>query len=87
MEETYQYLLTRVVPAVIYAAAVTYIPQKVCRKMNKYIDLVVLPKLGLYRHIPKAVVYGPIKLGGLNYPQFKTIQTTKSIIYLLNQMR
>ena len=83
----YQYLLTRVVPAVCYAAAVTDIPQKVCRKMNTYIDLVMLPKIGLNRHTPKAVVYGPMKLGGVNYTQFKTLQTAKSITYLLKKMR
>ena len=86
-EEAYQYLLTRVVPEVCYSAAVTDIPQKVCRKMNTYIDLVMLPKIGLNRHTPKAVVYGPMKLGGLNYPQFKTIQTEKSITYMLKQIR
>ena len=86
MEETYQYLLTRVIPAVSYAAAVTNIPQKVCKIMKTYIDSVVLPKIGLNRHTPKAVVYGPMKLVGLNYPQFKTIQTAKSITYLLKQM-
>ena len=86
-EEAYQYLLTRVVPAVCYALAVTDIPQKVCRKMNTYIDLVMLPKIGLNRHTPKAVVYGPMNLGGLNYPQFKTLQTAKLITYLLKQMR
>ena len=79
MEETYQYLLTRVVLAVSYAAAVTDIPQKVCRKMNTYIPSVVLPKIGLNSHTPKVVVYGPMNLGGLNYLQFKTIQTAKSI--------
>ena len=45
-EETYQYLLTKVVPEVSYAVAVTNIPQKVCKKMNTYIDSVVLPKIG-----------------------------------------
>ena len=86
-EEAYQYLLTRVVPAVCYAAAVTDIPQKVCRKIKTYIDSVMLTKIGLNRHTPKAVMYGPMKLGGLNYPQFKTLQTAKSITYLLKQMR
>ena len=64
-------MLRRVVPAVSYAGAVTDIPQKVCRKMNTYIDSAVLLKIGLNRHTPKAVVYGPMKLGGINYPQFK----------------
>ena len=55
--------------------------------MNTYIDSVVLPKIGLNMHTPKALVYCPMKLVGLNYPQFKTIQTVKSITYLLKQMR
>ena len=68
MDETYQYLLTRIVPSVCYASALTDIPNKTCRKMNLLIDTVILPKLGLNRHIPKAVIYGPISQGGLNYP-------------------
>ena len=55
--------------------------------MNICIDSVMLPKIGLNRRTPKAVMYGPMKLGGLNYPQFKTLQTAKSITYLLKQMR
>ena len=55
--------------------------------MHTYIDSATLPKLGLNRHTPKAVVYGPIKYGGLNYPHFKTIQTTKSIMYLIKQLQ
>ena len=82
----YQYLLTRIIPAVCYASALTNIPPKVCKRMNTCIDLVVLPKLGLNRHTTKAVVYGPMMHGGLNYPQFKTIQTTKSIMYLIKQI-
>ena len=70
-----------------YASALTNLPPKVCRRMNTYIDSAALPKLGLNRHTPKAVVYGPMKYGGLNYPNFKTIQITKSIMYLIKQMR
>ena len=55
--------------------------------MNTLIDTVVLPKLGLKRHMPKAVLYGPLSRGGLNYPQFKTIKTTRSITYMIKQLR
>ena len=55
--------------------------------MNSYIDSAVLPKLGLNRHFPKAVLYGPLKMGGLNYPQFKTVQATRSIMFMLKQLR
>ena len=35
----------------------------------------------------KAVIYGPVSQGGLNYPQFKTIPTIRSIIYMIKQLR
>ena len=73
----YQYLLTRIIPAVCYDSALTNLPTKVCRQMNTYIDSATLPKLVLNRHTPKAVVDGPMTYGGLNYTHFKTIQTTK----------
>ena len=37
--------------------------------------------------MPKAVIYGPLSQGGLNYPQFKTIQTTQSITCMIKQLR
>ena len=77
VEEMYLYLLTRIVPAICYASAITNIPDKICQQMNTYIDSAVVPKLGLNRHFPKAVLYGPLEMGGLNYPQFKTIQATR----------
>ena len=60
VEETYQYLLTRIIHVVCYASALTNIPPKLCKRMNTCIESVVLPKLGLNRHTPKAVVYGPM---------------------------
>ena len=70
-----------------HASALTNLPLKVCRRMNTYINSVTKPKLGINRHTPKAVVYGPMKYGGLNYPQFKMIQMKKSIMYLIKQLR
>ena len=66
IEEMYQYLLTRIIPAVCYASALTKIPPKMCKKMNTCIDSVVMPKLGLNSHTQKAILYGPMMYGGLN---------------------
>ena len=55
--------------------------------MNTYIDSAVVPKLGLNRHFTKAVLYGPLEMGGLNYTQFKKIQATRLIMYMLKQLR
>ena len=54
--------------------------------MNTLTDTAVMPKLGLNRHMTKAVLYGPLSRGGLNYPQFKTIQETRSITYTIKQL-
>ena len=37
--------------------------------------------------MPKDMLYGPLSRGGLNYPQFKTIQTIISITYMIKQLR
>ena len=80
-------MLTRIVPSVCYASTLTNIRDKTFKKMNTLIDTAVMPKIGLNRHMTKAVLYGPLSLGGLNYPQFKTIQTTRSITYMIKQLR
>ena len=38
VEEMYQYLLTRIIPAVCYASALKNIPPKVCKRMNTCIE-------------------------------------------------
>ena len=82
-DETYQYLLMRLIPEVCYAIALTVLPSTVCKKMNTLIDTVVIPWLGLNIHTPKAILYGPLEMVGFNYPQFETIQTSNSITYMI----
>ena len=82
-DKAYQYLLTRIVPSVCYASALTNIPDKTCKKMNTLIDTAVMPKLGLNCHMPKAVLYGPLSCRGLSCSHFKSIQTTQSMTNMI----
>ena len=86
-EEAYLMLLTRVIPKVTYPMAFTQFTQQECKRLNTVIDTAMLPKIGLNQHMPKAVVYGPLHLGGINYPKFETIQVVASITYLVKQLR
>ena len=72
-DETYNYLLTRIIQAVCYASALTRIPTKVFSKIDTLIDTLVMPWIGLNRHTPKAILNGTLEMGGLKYPQFEAI--------------
>jgi hypothetical protein len=41
----------------------------------------------LNRHFPSAVLYGPLKYGGMEFPNAHTLQTTVQVKYLLKQLR
>ena len=51
------------------------------------IEKVTLPKMGINRHTPKAVVYGQHKLGGMVFSTIETIQDQKEIIHWLRHLR
>ena len=59
----------------------------VIEDQKSIVKYLVVPKLGLNRHFPNAVLYRPLKMGGLNFPQFKTVQATRSIMYMMKQLR
>ena len=55
--------------------------------MNTVINQVMLNKLNVHRNMLKAVIYSPLKWGGLNYPSFQVIQDQKGLLWLLQRLR
>ena len=45
-----------------------------------------MPRIVLNKNTPKAILYGPLEMGGLNYPQFEAIQTSRSKVYMIKQL-
>ena len=69
-----------------YPMAFTRFTPKECHMLNTFIDTAILPKIGLDQNTPKALLYGPLHLGGINYPTFETIQIVASITYLIKKI-
>jgi hypothetical protein len=86
-DEAYMIMRPRVMPSVGYSAAVTRFTPKQCQKINSAINQVLLPKVKINRKTPLAVIYAPLKLGGLNWPSFEVKQDTDSILTLIKHMR
>jgi hypothetical protein len=86
-EEANMIMRPRVMPSVGYSAAVTRFTPVQCQKLNSTINQVLLPKMKINRKMPLAVIYAPLKLGGLNWPSFEIKQDTDSIMTMIKHMR
>jgi hypothetical protein len=85
--EAHMIMRPRVMPSVGYSAAVTRFTPQQCQKINSAINQVLLPKIKINRKTPLAVIYAPLKLGGLNWPSFEVKQDTDSILTMIKHMR
>ena len=56
-------------------------------RISIVLENVVLPKLGINRQMPRAVVYNPLDLGGIGYPSIHTIQDQKGTGHLVKHLK
>ena len=63
--ETWLAFVTRVLPKVTYPFMLTRFTKKQLHRISVILDNVVLPKMGVNRKMARAVVYGPLDLGGI----------------------
>ena len=87
LEEAHLMIYTRILPKVTYSMPITMFTTSQCKRLNTPIDQVMLPKLHINRHMPKAVIYSTLKHGGINFPKMEVIQLKKGIMFLLRQLR
>ena len=66
---------------------VTSFTKDQCKQLNTIMDEVMLNKYQLNRKMPKAVIYSPYSMGGMNYPSFLILQDQMKIMNLLKQLR
>jgi hypothetical protein len=87
---------TVALPTLHYALAATTIPPKSLDKLQQKLAYGIIPKMGINRRFPRAVVYAPKYFGGLGFPNLSTeqpiahvksiighfrLQTTLSVVY------
>ena len=85
--ETWLAFVTRVLPKVTYPFMLTRFTKKQLYRILVILDNVVLPKMGVNRKMARAVVYGPLDLGGIGYPSMSTIQDVKGISHFIKHLQ
>ena len=85
--ETRQLLRQRLLPKLSYILHTTSFTSKQCARIDSVLRTYILPRLRINRHFPAAVLYGPIKYGGLAFPHVHTLQTEVQLRYILKQLR
>ena len=59
-----------------YPLAVTYFSPKQCDRLQRSVIHTLLPKIGLNRNMPRAVIFGPLALGGREIMDLRLEQIT-----------
>ena len=60
--------------AIRYPLNMTQFSFNQCEELNKVINNSILPKSGLNRKTPRALVYAPLSVGGCNFEHMWTVQ-------------
>ena len=84
--ETFLIYNTRYKPKLHYSISITLFTQKQCNQIQSNIMSVLLPKMGLNRHTPRAVVFAPRELGGMGLIDFHSQQTSKHIEMMMKHI-
>ena len=85
--ETRLLLRQRIVPKFSYVLHTTSFSRAMCRKFDALLRRAIVPKLRLNRHYPGAILYGPAKYGGMEFPNIYTLQLQTQLQYLIKQLR
>ena len=76
-----------VCPKLEYPLGVTQFSPDQCAKIASKLLSVQLPRLGFNRHLPRAVVFGPISMGGLGLHDLYVEQGVRQISNLVGHLR
>ena len=73
-------------PSLQYSLPSTSFSIEECKEIIKPIKNLVLPKLGLSKKFPHAILYSPLKYGGRNFPNIYLEQGILNIDTLLSHV-
>ena len=77
-------ITTSLYPSITFGMEATTLSKEQCQEVFKPIKEGVIPKAGYCRNIPKVVLHGPEKYGGIGIKDLYTIQGTEHVKALLN---
>jgi hypothetical protein len=74
-------------PAITYCLPITTFSALECKKIQSPFYSVLLPKLGINRHMPRALLHGPSQLAGLGLLNLEAEQLAMHVTGLITQLR
>jgi hypothetical protein len=74
-------------PAITYCLPITTFNSAECKNIQSPFFMVLLPKLGLNRHMPRALLQGPRNVAGLELVDLEAEQTAQHVTGLISQLR
>jgi hypothetical protein len=86
-QEARQAVIHRLVPKLHYLLHLSSFTQKQTDKINTIVRGTFLPPMRFNRHLPSAVLYGPMSMGGMGFPKVYTMQDQAPIPYILKELR
>ena len=85
--EARQTITQQLVPKLSYPLHLTSFTQKQSHAINSTIREAFLPIMWFNRHLPGAVLYGPMSMGGMEFPETYTLQNQTQIPFIIRQLR
>ena len=87
-KEAHHMLMTRITPQTAFASRLTQFSSKQCHMLDVPLNETFLPLLTVNRRMPRAVVHGPVELGGMNLPMnHLAMQDQWNIHYMIQTVR
>ena len=86
-QDAYMIYSFRYCPALFYCLRLTYFMQKQCDRIQSPFVNTLLPKLRINRHIKQAVVWGPLRFGGLAFKDMATEQLLQGTEHVIKHAR
>jgi hypothetical protein len=74
-------------PAITYCLPITTFSELECKKIQSPFYNALLPKLGINRHMPRALLHGPLQLAGLGLVNLHAEQLAMHVTGLIIQIR
>jgi hypothetical protein len=74
-------------PSLGYGTPATTLSMKDCEEIQRPVVNAILPKMGIARKAPRAVVFGTAQCGGFGLTQLAALQGHTSLHYLLGNLR
>jgi len=85
--EARQTITQQLVPKLSYPLHLTSFTQKQSNAINSTIREAFLPIIRFNWHLPGAVLYGPMSMGGMEFPETYTLQNQTQIPFMIEQLR